>query len=87
VAFLFCHVFLSGREKKRFHQVSVVLAISRDLIVSIVYSLYRSFGGAVDSSTLQLTPNLDVYFGHSRRNRNFSHDFRSCGFRCGLVNA
>ncbi len=25
--------------------------------------LYRTFGGAVDGSTLQLTPTLDVYFG------------------------
>ncbi len=25
--------------------------------------LYRTFGGAVDGSTLKLTPTLDVYFG------------------------
>ena len=31
--------------------------------MSIGYMLYRSFGGAVDGSTLKLTPTLDVYFG------------------------
>ena len=63
VAFLFCHAFLSGRKKKRFHPVSAVLAISWDLSLSIGYMLYRTFGGAVDGSTLKLTPTLDVYFG------------------------
>ena len=63
VAFLFCHAFLSGRKKNRFHPVSAVLAISWDLVLSIGYMMYRTFGGAVDGSTLQLTPTLDVYFG------------------------
>jgi uncharacterized membrane protein YozB (DUF420 family) len=63
VAFLFCHAFLSGRGKSRFHPVSATLAISWDLVMSIGYMLYRTFGGAVDGSTLQLTPTLDVYFG------------------------
>jgi len=63
VAFLFCHAYLTGRRKNRFHPVSAVLAISWDLLLSIGYMLYRTFGGAVDGSTLQLTPTLDVYFG------------------------
>jgi uncharacterized membrane protein YozB (DUF420 family) len=63
VAFLFCHAFLSGRKKNRFHPVSAVLAISWDLSLSIGYMLYRTFGGAVEGSTLQLTPTLNVYFG------------------------
>jgi uncharacterized membrane protein YozB (DUF420 family) len=63
VAFLFCHAFLSGRKKNRFHPVSAVLAISWDLFLSIGYMMYRTFGGAVDGSTLKLTPMLDVYFG------------------------
>jgi len=63
VAFLFCHAFLSGRGKNRFHPVTGVLAISWDLIMSIGYMLYRSFGGAVEGASLQLTPTLDVYFG------------------------
>lgn len=63
VAFLFCHAFFSGRRKNRFHPVSATIAISWDLTLSIGYMLYRSFGGAVDGSTLQLTPTLDVYFG------------------------
>jgi len=63
VAFLFCHAFLSGRRKNRFHPVTGVLAISWDLTMSIGYMLYRSFGGAVEGATLQLTPTLDVCFG------------------------
>ncbi|MCX6644470.1 MAG: hypothetical protein NT043_04620 [Candidatus Bathyarchaeota archaeon] len=63
VAFLFCHAFLSGRGKNRFHPVTGVLAISWDLTMSIGYMLYRSFGGAVEGASLQLTPTLDVYFG------------------------
>ncbi len=63
VAFLFIHAFLSGRGKKRIHPVTGALAISWDLTLSIGYMLYRSFGGAVDGSTIQLTPVLDIYFG------------------------
>lgn len=63
VAFLFCHAFLSGRGKNRFHPVSGAVAITWDLSLSIGYMLYRSFGGAVDNSTIQLTGALDVYFG------------------------
>lgn len=63
VAFLFVHAFLSGRGKNRIHPVTGTLAISWDLIMSIGYMLYRTFGGAVDGSTIQLTPVLDVYFG------------------------
>lgn len=63
VAFLFCHAFLSGRRKNRFHPVTGILAISWDLTLSIGYMLYRSFGGAAEGAALQLTPTLDVYFG------------------------
>ena len=63
VAFLFCHAYLSGRKKGRFHPISGTAAITWDLILSIGYMLYRSFGGAVDGSTLQLTPTWNVYFG------------------------
>ena len=63
VAFFFAHAFLSGKGKTRFHPVSGTIAISWDLILSIGYMLYRSFGGAVDGSTIQLTPTLSVYFG------------------------
>jgi hypothetical protein len=63
VAFLFCHAFLSGRSKNHFHPVPGVVAITWDLSLSIGYMLYRSFGGAVDNSAIQLTGALDVYFG------------------------
>jgi hypothetical protein len=63
VAFLFVHAFLSGRGKNRFHPVTAVLAISWDLTMSIGYMLYRTFGGAVEGSSLTLTPTLTAYFG------------------------
>ncbi len=63
VAFFFIHAFLSGRGKKGIHPVTGAIAISWDLAMSIGYMLYRSFGGAVDGSTIQLTPVLGVYFG------------------------
>ena len=62
VAFLFCHAFLSGRGKNRFHPVSGTVAITWDLSLSIGYMLYRTFGGVVDDTTLHLTPALDGYF-------------------------
>jgi len=62
VAFLFCHAFLSGRRKNRFHAVSGAAAITWDLSVSIGYMMYRTFGGAVNGETLQMTPLLNAYF-------------------------
>jgi hypothetical protein len=61
VAFFFVHAFLSRKSKNRFHPLSGTIAISWDLILSIGYMLYRSFGGAVDGSTIQLTSTLGVY--------------------------
>jgi len=62
VAFLFCHAFLSGRGEKRFHPVTGIAAITWDLAVSIGYMMYRTFGGAVNGETLQMTPLLNTYF-------------------------
>lgn len=62
VAFLFCHAFLSGRSKNRFHPISGAAAIIWDLSVSIGYMMYRTFGGAVNGETLQMTPLLNAYF-------------------------
>jgi len=63
VAFFFVHAFWSGRKKQRIHPVTGAIAISWDLVLSIGYMLYRSFGGAVEGSSIQLTPVLNIYFG------------------------
>ncbi len=63
VAFLFIHAFLSGRRKQRIHPITGALAISWDLTMSIAYMMYRSFGGAVEGSSIQYTPLLTAYFG------------------------
>ena len=62
VAFLFVHAFISGWKKKRFHAASGAVAILWDLSLSIGYMLYRSFGGAVEGTSMQLTQALTVYF-------------------------
>jgi hypothetical protein len=53
VAFLFVHAFLSGR-RNRIHPVTGALVIILDLVMSIDYMMYRSFGGAVEGSSIQL---------------------------------
>jgi uncharacterized membrane protein YozB (DUF420 family) len=62
VAFFFVHAFMNGMRKKRFHPVTGIIAVTWDLSVSIGYMMYRTFGGAVNGSTLQLTPLLNDYF-------------------------
>jgi uncharacterized membrane protein YozB (DUF420 family) len=62
VAFFFVHAFISGRRKQKIHPVTGAIAIIWDLTVSIGYMLYRSFGGAVEGSTIQLTPTFTAYF-------------------------
>jgi hypothetical protein len=62
VAFFYCHAFLSGLRKMRFHAATGIVAIVWDLTVSIGYMMYRSLGGAVEGSTLQLTPAVNAYF-------------------------
>ena len=62
VAFLFSHAYLSGKRKKRLHPLTGLLAILWDLSVSIGYMMYRTFGGAVNGETLQMTPTLNIYF-------------------------
>jgi hypothetical protein len=62
VAFLFCHAFLSGWRKRRFHPVAGVIAIAWDLTVSIGYMIYRTMGGAVEGATLQVTRAVNAYF-------------------------
>jgi uncharacterized membrane protein YozB (DUF420 family) len=63
VAFFFIHAFYSGRKKQRIHPVTGAIAITWDLTLSIVYMLYRSFGGVVEGSGIQFTPALTAYFG------------------------
>ena len=63
VAFLFCHAFLSGRKKNRFHSVSAVLGYFMGLkSVCRLYAVpnFRRSSGWLN---LKLTPTLDVYFG------------------------
>ena len=62
VAFLFVHAYLSGRKKNRLHPVTGLAAIAWDLSVSIGYMLYRTFGGAVNGETLNMSPAMNAYF-------------------------
>ena len=62
VAFLFLHAFLSGLKKWRFHPLTGTLAIVWDLGMSIGYMMYRSLGGRVEGSSLELTSTTLTYF-------------------------
>jgi hypothetical protein len=63
VAFFFVHAFLSCWKKKKFHAVSGSIAIIWDLSLSIGYMMYRTFGGAVEGQSLQLSSAYNTYFG------------------------
>ncbi len=56
VAFLFVHGFLSSIGKNRFHPVTITLAITWDLTMSIGCMLLHT-------ATIALTALLTVYFG------------------------
>ena len=62
VAVLFIHAFLSGLKGWRYHRLTGVIAIVWDLSMSIGYMLFRTFGGQVEGSTLELTGGILVYF-------------------------
>jgi hypothetical protein len=62
VAFLFIHAYYSGRKHQRIHPVTGAIAIGWDLTLSIGYMLYRTFGGAVEGSTIEYTPAVTAYF-------------------------
>ena len=62
VAFLFIHAFLSGLKEWKFHSVTGVLAVFWDLSMSIGYMIYRSLGGEVEGSSLELSRSILLYF-------------------------
>lgn len=62
VAFLFVHAFLSGLKEWKFHSVTGILAILWDLSMSIGYMIYRSLGGEVEGSSLELSRSILLYF-------------------------
>jgi hypothetical protein len=62
VAFLFTHAYLSGKRKLPFHKITGLTGIVWDLSMSIFYMLYRTFGGSVESSILDINPQMWVYF-------------------------
>ena len=62
VAFLFSHAFLSGLKKWKYHSLTGTLAILWDLSMSIGYMIFRSLGGKVEGSSLELTGSVLIYF-------------------------
>ncbi len=55
VAVLYVHTFASGFRKTAAHRVTGLLAVAGDLLLSIGYMLYRSFGGQVQGSAFHPT--------------------------------
>jgi uncharacterized membrane protein YozB (DUF420 family) len=62
VAFLFIHAYLSGVRKWKYHNLTGLIAIVWDLSLSIGYMLYRTFGGEIEGSSLEITGLLLIYF-------------------------
>jgi uncharacterized membrane protein YozB (DUF420 family) len=62
VAFLYLHAFFSGLNKWKYHKISGSLAVIWDLSMSIGYMIYRALGGQVQSSTLNLSGPVSIYF-------------------------
>lgn len=62
VAFLFTHAYFSGKKHMRFHSVTGSAAVVWDLALSVFYMMYRTFGGEVEGSTLDISGALLVYF-------------------------
>jgi hypothetical protein len=62
VAFFFTHAYLSGRRGWKHHMLFGTIAVAWDLSLSIVYMLYRTFGGQTDGSILTITPSMSSYF-------------------------
>ena len=62
VAGLFVHAYISGIRKRASHSFTGMLAIKLDLLVSIGYMIYRSFGGQVQGSTIHLEGAILGYF-------------------------
>ena len=62
VAFLFTHAYITGRSHHSFHRITGPIAIVWDLALSIFYMLYRTFGGQVEGSTLDIQGAMLAYF-------------------------
>lgn len=62
VAFLFIHAYLSGVRKWKYHNLTGLIAIVWDLSLSIGYMLYRTFGGEIEGSSLEITGLILIYF-------------------------
>ena len=62
VAFLFIHAFLSGPKRWKYHNVTGLFAIIWDLSMSIGYMLFRTFGGQIEGSSLEITGLILIYF-------------------------
>lgn len=62
VAFLFTHAYYSGRKHLKFHSVTGTIAVVWDLSLSIFYMIYRTLGGQVEGSSLEVEGALLAYF-------------------------
>jgi len=62
VAFFFVHAYLSGRKGLPHHRLTGTIAVVWDLTLSIGYMLYRTFGGEVEGSSLEIEGLVLVYF-------------------------
>ncbi len=62
VAFLLMHAYLAGARGWKHHKLTGAIGIIWDLTMSIGYMLFRTFGGEVGGSSLELTGGILAYF-------------------------
>ena len=62
VAFLYIHSFVAAIKKWKYHSLTGFLAVAGDLIISIGYMLFRTFGGKMNGESIDLTGKILYYF-------------------------
>ncbi|MBU1157743.1 MAG: hypothetical protein KKE24_00185 [Candidatus Thermoplasmatota archaeon] len=62
VAILFTHAYISGRKNLPYHRWTGMIGILWDLTLSIFYMAYRSFGGEIEGSKLNIEGLMIAYF-------------------------
>ncbi len=62
VAILFTHAYISGRKNLPYHRWTGMIGILWDLTLSIFYMAYRSFGGEIEGSKLDIEGLMIAYF-------------------------
>jgi hypothetical protein len=62
IALLYIHAFISALKKKNSHHITGTVAILGDLLISLTFMIYRSFGGKIGDNSIHLAGYILLYF-------------------------